>query len=115
MRAHGWTREFKNRQQTEALHPEIDPNFLFANTGFNLRPTEINAVLGLIQLKKLNGFNHRRNEIASIWTNRFLPRIEQGTFYPMQPTARAGPASFGYPVICRDPQIRKALNHHLIH
>lgn len=113
MRAHGWTRDLKNRQQTEALHPEIDPDFLFVNTGFNLRPTEINAALGLIQLQKLSGFNQRRNEIASIWTERFQPLIEQGIIYPMQPTARAGPASFGYPIVCRDPQIRKALKHHL--
>ncbi len=115
MRAHGWTRDLKNRQQTEALHPEIDSDFLFVSTGFNLRPTEINAVLGLIQLQKLEAFNQRRNEIAALWTERFQPLIEQGTFYPMQPTARAEPASFGYPIICRDPQIRKALKHHLNH
>ncbi len=113
MRAHGWTRDLKNRQEKEALHPEIDPNFLFVNTGFNLRPTEINAVLGLIQLQKLDGFNQRRNEIASLWTERFLPLIKQGTLYPMQPTACAGPAWFGYPVICHEPRIRKALKHHL--
>ena len=113
MRAHGWTRDLKNRQQTEALHPEIDPDFLFVNTGFNLRPTEINAALGLIQLQKLDSFKQRRNEIASIWTKGFLPLIERGTFYPMQPTRRAVPASFGYPIICREPQIRKALKHHL--
>jgi CDP-6-deoxy-D-xylo-4-hexulose-3-dehydrase len=113
MRAHGWTRDLKNRQQAEALYPEIDPDFLFVNTGFNLRPTEINAAIGLIQLQKLNSFNQRRNEIASIWTERFLPLIEQGTFYPMQPTSGTVPASFGYPIICREPQIRKALKHHL--
>jgi CDP-6-deoxy-D-xylo-4-hexulose-3-dehydrase len=113
MRAHGWTRDLKNRQETEALHPEIDPNFLFVNMGFNLRPTEINAAFGLIQLKKLNGFNQRRNEIASLWTKRFLPVIEQGAFYPMERSSRAGVASFGYPVVCLEPQIRKALKRHL--
>ncbi len=113
MRAHGWTRDLKNRRESEALHPEIDPNFLFVNTGFNLRPTEINAALGLIQLQKLNGFNQRRNEIASSWTNRFQPLIEQGTLYPMRSTRRAVPASFGYPIICHEPQIRKALKNHL--
>ncbi len=113
MRAHGWTRDLKGRRQVEELYPEIDPNFLFVNTGFNVRPTEINAVLGLIQLQKLNGFNQRRNEIASLWTKRFLPMIEKGTFHPMQATERARPAPFGYPVICREPRIRKALKLHL--
>jgi dTDP-4-amino-4,6-dideoxygalactose transaminase len=113
MRAHGWTRDLKNRHQAEALHPEIDPNFLFVNMGFNLRPTEINAAIGLIQLQKLNAFNQRRNEIASTWSKRFQPLIEHGTFYPMEPTGGARPAAFGYPVICREPQIRRALKHHL--
>ena len=113
MRAHGWTRNLKRRQETEDLYPEIDPDFLFVNMGFNLRPTEINAALGLIQLQKLDRFNQRRNEIASLWTKRFRPLIEQGTFYPMQPTEHAGPASFGYPVICREPRVRRALKHHL--
>jgi len=43
MRAHGWTRDLKGRRQVEELYPEIDPNFLFVNTGFNVRPSEINA------------------------------------------------------------------------
>jgi CDP-6-deoxy-D-xylo-4-hexulose-3-dehydrase len=113
LRAHGWTRDLKGRQQKEALYPTIDSDYLFVNTGFNLRPTEINAAFGLIQLRKLSAFNRRRNEIASIWNARLLPLIEQGIFYPMRPTDRADPAWFGYPVICRDPRTRRALRRHL--
>jgi CDP-4-dehydro-6-deoxyglucose reductase, E1 len=113
MRAHGWTRDLKNRRQAEALFPEIDPDFLFVTIGFNLRPTEINAALGLVQMQKLAGFNQRRNEIAASWTRRFQPLIEHGIFYPMEPTGRAVPACFGYPVICRQAQVRTALKHHL--
>jgi CDP-4-dehydro-6-deoxyglucose reductase, E1 len=113
LRAHGWTRDLKGRQQKEALYPEIDPDYLFINTGFNLRPTEINAVFGLIQLRKLSAFNQRRNEIASVWNARFLPLIERGIFYPMRPVERADPAWFGYPVICRDQRTRRTLKQHL--
>ncbi len=113
MRAHGWTRDLRNKQKVEELYPEIDPRFLFVNMGFNLRPTEINAAIGLIQLQKLAQFNQRRNEIASLWTQRFLPLIKNGVFYPMQTTERAELAAFGYPVICREPSIRKSLQHHL--
>ena len=112
-RAHGWTRDLKSRQEKESLYPEIDPDFLFINTGFNLRPTEINAAFGLIQLQKLDAFNHRRNEIARLWNERFLASIEQGIFCPMQPTGRAHLAWFGYPVICREQRIRRALKQHL--
>ena len=109
MRAHGWTRDLKDRQKVEELYPEFDPSFLFVNMGFNLRPTEINASLGLIQLQKLNRFNQRRNETAASWTKRFRPLIEQGLFCPMRPTEGAEVACFGYPVICREPRIRTEL------
>ncbi|MCD6349025.1 MAG: DegT/DnrJ/EryC1/StrS family aminotransferase, partial [Candidatus Korarchaeota archaeon] len=36
--------------------------------GFNYRMTEINAAIGLVQLRKLDAFNARRKEIASIYT-----------------------------------------------
>ena len=113
LRAHGWTRDLEGRQQKEALYPNIDSDYLFINTGFNLRPTEINAAFGLIQLRKLSAFNRRRNEIASIWNTRLLPLVEQGIFHPMQPTDRADPAWFGYPVICRDARTRGALKRYL--
>ena len=113
MRAHGWTRDLKKRHETEALHSEIDPNFLFVNTGFNLRPTEINAALGLIQLRKLERFNKRRNQIASAWTERFDPLIKKEIFYPMRATETTAPAPFGYPIICGDRQIRNSLRNHM--
>ncbi len=113
LRAHGWTRDLKHRQEKEAQYPELDPNFIFINTGFNLRPTEINAAFGLIQLRKLAGFNQKRSEIAVLWNKRFKSVIDQGIFRPMQPVERADTAWFGYPVICRDERIRKALKQHL--
>src|SRR5262249_32619711 len=113
MRAHGWTRDLKNRKEVEEQYPEIDPSFLFVNTGFNLRPTEMNAALGLVQLQKLDQFNQKRNEVALHWTKRFEPLIGSGIFSPMQPTPGAEVAAFGYPVICREPRIRKILQHHL--
>ena len=113
LRAHGWTRDLKSRQETEALYPQIDSDYLFINTGFNLRPTEINAAFGLIQLRKLDGFNQRRREMASLLNQRLFPLIEQGIFYSMQPAAGADTVWFGYPVICREQRIRKALKDHL--
>ena len=56
LRAHGWTRQLKNRRAVESRYSDIDPRFLFVNTGFNVRSTEINAVLGIKQLAKLEKF-----------------------------------------------------------
>ncbi|MCB0362726.1 MAG: DegT/DnrJ/EryC1/StrS family aminotransferase, partial [Bdellovibrionales bacterium] len=64
LRAHGWTRHLKNREQVEKKYSHIDPRFLFVNSGFNVRPTEINAAFGMKQLEKLENFNQRRVEVA---------------------------------------------------
>ena len=37
-------------------YKEIDKNFFFVNSGFNLRPTDIQAAIGLSQFKSLNNF-----------------------------------------------------------
>lgn len=113
LRAHGWTRHLKNREQVEARYPEIDPRFLFINTGFNVRPTEINAAFGLHQLPKLEGFNQRRVQIATIWNRAFSSIIESGAFTPMRTTAGTDSTWFGYPIICRNREIRDQLQAHL--
>ena len=43
LRAHGWDREIKKTKNT----------FNFVNQGFNLRPLEVSAAIGLNQLKRL--------------------------------------------------------------
>jgi len=113
MRAHGWTRDLRKRHEVEAQYPDINANFLFVNTGFNVRPTEINAAIGLIQLRKLDQFNQKRNEIASSWTRSFQPLINGGIFQPMLPGEGVDPAWFAYPVICRNAVIRKQLQRSL--
>ncbi len=44
--------------------------------GFNYRMTEINAAIGLVQLERLDEFNRRRKEIASIYTDELSDFVE---------------------------------------
>jgi CDP-6-deoxy-D-xylo-4-hexulose-3-dehydrase len=62
-RSHGLAREMlpRYRKLEEDLAPDIDPSFLFPTEGYNFRNTELGAVLGLAQLKKLNSFIKQRN------------------------------------------------------
>ncbi|MBX3022818.1 MAG: DegT/DnrJ/EryC1/StrS family aminotransferase [Bdellovibrionales bacterium] len=113
LRAHGWTRQMKGRAAMEAKHPEIDPRFLFVNTGFNLRATEINAAFGLKQIEKLRTFNKTRIRNAEFWNKEFATLIQTGYFRPMQPTEGTESTWFGYPIICKDIELRKQLGAHL--
>lgn len=57
LRAHGWARNMSTCDELVKASPDVDPRFLFVNVGYNLRSTEINATLGLSQLKRLDAFN----------------------------------------------------------
>ncbi len=62
LRAHGWSRESDNHEEYATLHSDIDPRFIFVNIGYNLRPTEVQAVMGMKQLIKLEAFIKMRRE-----------------------------------------------------
>ena len=42
--------------------PNLDPRYIFTNSGFNLRPMDINASIGLSQFKRLNKFIKARKK-----------------------------------------------------
>lgn len=100
LRAHGWSREADNHLDYVAKHPDIDPRFLFVNIGYNLRPTEVQAAIGMVQLKKLDQFieNRRRTrkyyfENLSKYTNHLSFQSEQ----------HGGFASwFGFGIVIKD-------------
>jgi CDP-6-deoxy-D-xylo-4-hexulose-3-dehydrase len=65
MRAHGWSRDRSDKKHWEEKNPHLDPRFLFVQTGYNVRPTDIQAAVGLVQLKRLDGFLDSRRQYAS--------------------------------------------------
>jgi CDP-6-deoxy-D-xylo-4-hexulose-3-dehydrase len=62
LRAHGWTRNLSKEIQEsyKKQYPEIDDRYMFINLGFNFRPMEMQAIMGKIQLKKLDDKNVNR-------------------------------------------------------
>jgi CDP-6-deoxy-D-xylo-4-hexulose-3-dehydrase len=113
VRAHGWIRHMESADVHAAAAPEIDPRFLFITTGFNLRPTEINAAIGLVQLQKLDNFNEKRRQIAQKLDDGLAPLRSKGLISPMIFDQRCLPAPFGYPVLCRSMSERNNLQRHL--
>ncbi len=53
LRSHGWSRDLKKSKNIANRHKNIDKNWIFINSGFNLRPTDINAAIGIEQLKRI--------------------------------------------------------------
>ncbi|MFO0879125.1 MAG: DegT/DnrJ/EryC1/StrS family aminotransferase [Gemmataceae bacterium] len=65
MRGHGMVRELDSASRRRELadeHDDLNPEFIFAVPGFNVRSTEINAIIGRSQLKRLDAGNERRTE-----------------------------------------------------
>lgn len=66
-RSHGMTREASVATQERYAKPDVNPLFTFAVPGYNMRSTELNAVLGLEQIKRLDDNIKARCENLDIW------------------------------------------------
>ena len=99
LRAHGWDRE----QSKKNIQ-----NFNFINEGFNLRPLEISAAIGLNQFKRLKKLKsvrtkNRNKLIKSLissnkWNNQF------SFFHPQK---NLDPSWFGFPLLLNKNQASK--------
>ena len=54
LRSHGWARKLLKQKKYEKKYKNLDNRFIFLNSGFNLRPTEIQAAIANNQFKKLD-------------------------------------------------------------
>jgi CDP-6-deoxy-D-xylo-4-hexulose-3-dehydrase len=75
LRAHGWVREVEDQQKWYDAYPEFDRRFLFVNVGYNLRATELQGAMGIVQLPRLAGFIETRRRNAA-WFRRELAQYE---------------------------------------
>ena len=80
LRSHGMVRESDNpdfRRKWEEESPDLNPKFIFAWPTGNFRSTEINAVIGRSQLKRLDANNRRRTENFKL----FLSLLDPGLYW----------------------------------
>lgn len=71
LRSHGWTKDLSNQRKIERKFKEINKNFFFINSGFNFRPTDIQAAIGLSQFKSLDNFIN----IRKINRNKIIKKL----------------------------------------
>lgn len=101
LRAHGWIRELKNREEIAKKFPRIDKRYLFINTGYNLRPTALQGAFGMHQIGKLEKFINIRRKNAAFWGEK-LSKYSNALFLPSKYEKKGERRVwFGYPVIIR--------------
>ncbi len=106
MRGHGMVRErTSGRQGWYDRWPDLNPEFIFAVPGFNVRPTEIAAVIGRSQLRRLDENNARRNENLRTFLDHIDPEASQTEF------ATEGCSSYALTLVLQDadPVLRDAV------
>lgn len=76
-RSHGMVRESTDenfKADIARQYPDLRPEFLFLVPGYNMRSTELNAVIGLNQIKRLDANNKRRAENFKLFLDNLDPK-----------------------------------------
>lgn len=99
LRGHGMVRELDSVSRKREYADEcadLNPDFIFAHAGYNCRSTEINAVIGRSQLKRLDHGNRRRSENL----RAFLDHLD-GQYYQTD-FATEGSSNYAFTLVLRD-------------
>jgi CDP-6-deoxy-D-xylo-4-hexulose-3-dehydrase len=99
LRSHGMMREMTDdnmKQEIIEKYPDLNPDFIFVGPAHNFRSTEINAVIGLNQLPRLDNNNKKR--ISNF--NHFISNLNAEKYITELRTA--GQCNYAFIVIMRD-------------
>jgi CDP-6-deoxy-D-xylo-4-hexulose-3-dehydrase len=100
-RSHGLSREMlpSYRVEIQEKYPDVDPTFLFPTKGYNFRNVETGAVLGRVQLKKLDSWNEQRSKNYALFRKEMMRRPWFDTL--PEPT---GNSAMTLPFHCKDAE-----------
>lgn len=98
IRTHGWTRQLPHSSSLYRKNEnEFYESFQFIMPGYNLRPLEMEAAIGLEQIKKLDSFVRIRRDNADVF-KRMMKADER--FYTQLETGES--SWFGFALILRE-------------
>lgn len=86
-----------------------DHKYVYSHFGYNLKATDLQAAIGVAQLKKLPGFVEKRNRNFSILKEGLL-HLQDALLLP-ESCPQAHPCWFGLPITCKLPGTRDKLVH----
>lgn len=107
MRSHGMVRESlseHSKHDYSLRYPDLNPDFIFAFASHNMRPTEINAILGLEQLKRLDENNKKRSENLRHFLSVIDPSVFKTDFLV------EGSSNYAFTLILIEPNFVKREN-----
>lgn len=100
LRSHGMVREATSEQVKagyKSRHPDLNPDFIFAYPAWNVRSTELNAIMGRKQLPRLDDNNRRRTENLLLFLENLDPEKYQTDF------ATEGSSNYAFTLILKRP------------
>jgi len=107
-RSHGMVREVTSpelKEEYKTKFPDLNPDFIFAYPAYNMRSTELNAVLGREQLKRLDANNVIRSENLQM----FLKGLDSSKYWTEFDCE--GSSNYAFTLVIRkaDPEFRDRL------
>ena len=108
LRSHGWSRETNFHDHYRKKFKKIDDRFLFINSGYNLRPTEVQAAIAQNQFKRLNSFIKARKQNRSKIINNIKKKSKwDNQFYFVNHSKKISPSWFGLPILINKKYLSK--------
>ena len=86
-----------------------DHKYVYSHFGYNLKATDMQAAIGVAQLKKLPDFVERRNQNFNLLKEGLSP-LRDVLLLP-ETCHQARPCWFGLPITCKEPGARDKLVH----
>ncbi len=100
LRSHGWDRGLSSNKKKN--------NFNFVNSGFNLRPMDLTASIGLSQLKRLNSMIKSRSKNRKLIINKITNHFRwENQFDFFNPNKDLKPSWFGMPLLINSNLVDK--------
>ena len=99
-RSHGMVRESTSnriKQKYVSAYANLNPDFIFAFPAYNVRNTEIGAVIGRNQIKRLNENNKKRRNNLALFLNHLNKKLYHTDFI------QEGSCNYAFPLILINP------------
>lgn len=102
LRSHGMVREASSdvlKKNYQTKYPDLNPDFIFAHASHNMRPTELNGIMGLSQIARLDSnILLRTNNFKTFLTFLDSDRFHTDLLFE-------GSSNYAFPIILREPSV----------